>query len=183
MSDESLFGRLLVATPMLFDPNFVHAVVLLVHHDDTDGAVGLILNRPSTLDATDHLPGWAPWFTPPSVVFSGGPVDPAVAVGLGRGAPAPGVEVLPGGVHLVDLGQAVEELEGPLEVVRIFSGYSGWNAGQLEAEIDEGSWFVVDAVPDDPFTSDPDRLFRNVLRRQRGRLRLFADHPLDPSLN
>jgi putative transcriptional regulator len=70
-----------------------------------------------------------------------------------------------------------------IDSVRLFAGYAGWGGGQLEGEIDEGTWFVVDADPGDALTPDPDTLWEDVLRRQGGRLAMFALCPADPSQN
>lgn len=170
-------GMLLVATPALLDPNFVRTVVFLIQHE-AEGTVGVVLNRPTTEQVADHLPALAGRTVDPPAVFSGGPVEPAVAIGLERGEsvarPIEGVA----GVGMVDL---VEE-EAPGRC-RVFSGYAGWGPGQLEEEIDEGSWIVVPATADDVFSPDPDQLWSAVLRRQGGRLALLASHPLDPTLN
>ena len=78
-------GSLLVATPALVDPNFAHTVVLLLDHDE-DGALGVVLNRPSPVSVEEVLPGWDAVLAGPGVLFQGGPVatDSALAVaGLG----------------------------------------------------------------------------------------------------
>jgi len=67
--------------------------------------------------------------------------------------------------------------------MRIFAGYAGWSAGQLEGEIQAGGWYVVDAEARDAFSPEPDRLWRVVLRRQRGNLALVATFPDDPTMN
>ncbi|HEY3239099.1 MAG TPA: YqgE/AlgH family protein, partial [Acidimicrobiia bacterium] len=82
-------------------------------------------------------------------------------------------------VGIVDLGL---EPQG-VDAVRLFAGYAGWGGGQLEAEISAGGWFVLDALPSDPLSAEPEELWREVLRRQGGRLALFAACPPDPSLN
>jgi putative transcriptional regulator len=65
----------------------------------------------------------------------------------------------------------------------VFAGYAGWAPGQLEAEVDQGAWFVVALDPSDPFVDAPEQLWRDVLRRQRGRIALFSNYPEDPSVN
>jgi putative transcriptional regulator len=67
--------------------------------------------------------------------------------------------------------------------LRLFAGYSGWGAGQLEAELEEPSWIVVDAETDDAFAADPDELWRTVLHRKGGPFEMMIDMPFDPSLN
>lgn len=179
MADVSLTGSLLVASPTMLDPHFVGAVVLIIDHDD-QGAVGVVLNRPTEVPIADHLPDWADLVDAPGTVFAGGPVQPAVAIAVGSTTEPPiGWVALSGDLGLVDLDTAV----GPVERLRVFAGYAGWGAGQLEDEIDSGDWIVVAAEPDDPFTIDPDGLWRRVLGRQDGPARLLALYPDDPTLN
>jgi putative transcriptional regulator len=180
MTVEPAQGRLLVATPLLGDPNFERTVVLLLEANE-DGAVGVVLNRPSGTVLVDALPEWAGRAADPAVVFVGGPVEQTAAIGLARHDDGLTAEVLDG-VGLVDLGQEPDTAPA-VEAVRIFAGYAGWGPGQLEVEIDEGAWFVVDADPDDPLSPDPEDLWRSVLRRQRGEVALYAAFPDDPSLN
>ena len=88
-----------------------------------------------------------------------------------------------GTVALIDLRTLPEEMEVELREVRVFVGYSGWGAGQLETEVEEGGWFVVDPEPGDPFSANPDDLWKDVLSRQSGELRLYSFFPLDPTQN
>ena len=67
--------------------------------------------------------------------------------------------------------------------LRVYLGYAGWGPAQLQAELDHGAWFVVEALPSDLFATEPDTLWQNVLRRQRGRIALFATCPSDPTVN
>lgn len=170
-------GRLLVASPDLADPNFRRTVVLMVAHD-AEGAVGLVLNRPSDIAVAEALPAWQDHTAPPATLYVGGPVQPDAAIALGRGPSTRGDLVLG------DLGAV--DLDGPAvghELVRVFIGYSGWGPGQLEGELARQDWIVVDALVADVVTADPDDLWREVLRRQRGRLALFANAPDDASVN
>jgi putative transcriptional regulator len=175
-SSNSLTGRLLVATPLLRDPNFDRAVVLVLSHDD-DGALGVIVNRPTTVPVTDILPNWEPVVTEPGVVFQGGPVSLDSALGLV--AVIDGVEPL--GVRRVS-GQ-VGVVQPGVVAMRVFAGYAGWSPEQLENEIAEGSWYVVDSQTGDAFSDDANELWKAVLRRQDGPLALMATFPADPSLN
>ncbi len=168
-------GKLLVATPRLIDPNFYRTVVLMLQHDE-EGTVGVVLNRPTEERVVDHLPEWAP-LAGDGLVRFGGPVEPEVAIGL---AITPdGMETGVPGLSLVDLGEPPRG-EGP--PLRVYSGYAGWGTGQLEAEIATGSWYVVQAGPDDPFEEADDQ-WRRVLKRQPGPLALVANFPEDVSLN
>lgn len=184
--EGSLTGRLLVATPSLEDPNFDRTVVLILQHDEEDGAMGLVLNRPSGLPLDEELRAWGSLATPPGEVFIGGPVQPEAAIALGWLPPdveAPsGVQPVLDQVAIVDLRRSPDDLP-QLLAVRVFAGYAGWSAGQLEGEIAQGAWFALDADPLDPATADPDNLWRDVFRRQSDRLRMLATFPDDPSLN
>lgn len=186
---SSLTGRLLVATPALADPNFDRAVVLLLDHD-TKGSVGVVLNRPTPVDVADILDGWADLAGEPGVVFQGGPVGRDSALGVavlpgaaaGRRAPL-GWRRVHGAIGLVDLEAPPELLARALGPLRIFAGYAGWGPGQLEDELTEGAWYVVESEPGDVSSPAPGRLWREVLRRQRNELAMVATYPDDPSLN
>jgi putative transcriptional regulator len=177
--DRFIAGRLLVASPILLDPNFARSVVLILQHD-SEGALGVVLNRPTGEEVELHLPEWGPRLEQPPVVFVGGPVEPAIAIGVVRNQ-SPSEPTALGGVGMVDLG--ADPAAAPPGTVRVFSGYSGWGAGQLEAELAEEAWMVVEALPIDVFTDRPDELWSVVLRRQRGELAMLATYPADPSVN
>lgn len=181
-----LTGQLLVATPLMNDPNFIRAVVLVLDHDE-DGTLGIVVNRPTQVEVTAVLPPWSEHTVSPHVIFQGGPVALDSALGL---AAVDGGEEEPlgwrrvyGGIGLVDLDAPPEILAAELRSMRIFAGYAGWGPGQLESEIAEGAWYVVDADPADAFTEDPDDLWRRVLKRQTGELAFVATFPDDPSMN
>ncbi|MET8690167.1 YqgE/AlgH family protein [Streptomyces sp. NPDC004732] len=201
---SSLTGRLLVATPALADPNFDRAVVLLLDHDEK-GSLGVVLNRPTPVDVADILEGWGELAGAPGVVFQGGPVSLDSALGIavipgekgappraarrrtGARSPVPadpiGFRRVHGAIGLVDLEAPPELLAAALGSLRIFAGYSGWGPGQLENELADGAWYVVESEPGDVSSPDPERLWRAVLRRQRSELAMVATYPDDPSLN
>lgn len=184
-SDAPLTGKLLVATPVLGDPNFDRTVVLVLEHAE-EGAIGLVLNRPSETEVGEPLPEWGELTASPSVIFVGGPVEQKAVIGLARrGVPVADDRWRPvvGGVGIVDLGRGPDELLAAVEDLRLFAGYAGWGARQLEAEIASGAWWVVDASPDDACSRRPERLWTTVLRRQRSRLAMYANFPVDPSVN
>ena len=185
MTPDRIKGRLLVATPNLGDPNFERTVVLVLEHGD-EGALGVVLNRPSELEVAEPLPEWAGAAAHPSVVFIGGPVAPSAAVCLARLSTASGAEgwrPLLGAVGTLDLDSDPAEAIPCLRDIRVFAGYAGWGPGQLEDEIEAGGWFVVDADAADPLSPSPEELWSAVLRRQRGTLALYAAYPPDPTLN
>jgi len=179
--------RLLVATPMLLDPNFFRTVVFMIEHTD-EAALGVVINRPSDATLDDAVPEWSALAAEPPVAFVGGPVQPHEAViGLGRsrtgGEPADGWYPLLGSVGTVDLGRSPADVRPEVELVRVFAGYAAWGPGQLDSELSQHGWYVVDAEVDDLLTSEPDSLWRRVLRRQGGDLAIAANFPIDPTSN
>lgn len=185
--DGALTGKLLVATPQLEHEEFRRAVVLLLDHGE-DGALGVVVNRPTEVDVDAVLPAWQPFVAVPGRLFQGGPVALDSALGLvtvpGAEEEEPlGVRRLVGSLGLVDLDTPPEVVVPEVTRMRIFAGYAGWSAGQLEGEIATGSWYVVDAEPGDAFTDIPETLWSDVLRRQGGDLALVASFPDDPSMN
>ena len=180
-------GRLLVATPALTEPTFARTVILLLQHSPADGALGVVLNRPSGTSVDEVLPAWTVLTRDPALVFEGGPVQPQAAICLGRSHPdAPesaAYALLQGVLGTVDLDASPEDLSATVDQVRIFAGYAGWSPGQLEAEVEEGSWWVLDALPGDPFSTRPETLWPQVLRRQGAPLAFAALYPPDPTLN
>jgi putative transcriptional regulator len=181
-----LKGRLLVATPLLREPTFARTVIALLEHNDDTGAVGVVLNRPAGIDVAAAVPAVVDLVTPPAVLFDGGPVSPATAIALGLAEPDAEPEgwaaVVPPLVT-VDLDHDPALLASSLRQLRIFAGYAGWAAGQLEGEVEEGAWYVVDSLPLDPFADDPTRRWSGVLRRQGWPLSAVAVCPLDPTMN
>lgn len=186
---QSLQGKLLVSSPALVDPNFRKTVVLVAHHDD-EGAIGLVLSRPSTVPAVDAVPALDGLPGAGDPVFVGGPVQPEAFMALAEfddvsdaAAPIFGdVGFVPAGGSETE-GAAAEDVQLSIRRVRLFAGYAGWGPGQLEAELEEPSWIVVDAETDDPFADDPDELWRTVLHRKGGPFSLMENMPFDPGLN
>jgi len=178
---ESLQGKLLVSSPALIDPNFRKTVVLIAHHDE-DGAMGLVLSRPSEVAATDALPALDGLPGAHDPIFVGGPVQPEAFMVLAEfddvdEAAAP----IMGRLGFMPAEAEPDDLS--IRRLRLFAGYSGWGEGQLEAELAEDSWIVVDAQPDDAFADDPDELWRAVLHRKGSAFALMERMPFDPGLN
>jgi putative transcriptional regulator len=192
MSSEAIAGltpgRLLVATPILVDPNFDHTVVLLLDHDES-GSLGVVLNRPSPVPVHSILPDWSERVPEPDVIFQGGPVatDSALAVarlaGTSEEDEPVGFRRLFGDVGIIDLDTPPELLAPVLTGIRVFAGYAGWGSGQLANEITEGSWLVLDSDRSDVFGRAPDRLWNDVLRRQPGEVAWLSTMPVDPTMN
>lgn len=177
--------QLLVSAPDLGDDNFDQTVVLVMEHDN-EGALGLVLNRPTSTEVGEHLPDLTSLTISPSVFFMGGPVSVGGLLALGRrrmGAETRNVAPIDGPLVMVDPEALVNgEVEG-IDAVRLYTGYSGWSAGQLDAELTSGAWHVVRALPDDVLCADPDGLWRAVMRRQGGRLASQGLYPDDLSAN
>ena len=176
-------GELLVSTPLIGGPEFARTLVLLLNVDD-DGALGVIINRPSEIAVETVLDRWTDLVSPPAVLFRGGPVEPDGAVCVARlaegAAPPDGWRAVVGPLGLVDLDEPVS---GPFDAARIYAGYAGWSAGQLEGELAEGAWVVVPAEPGDLAAVDPETLWRSVLRRQPVPTSYLATMPTDPTRN
>ncbi len=178
---DSLQGKLLVSSPSLVDPNFRKTVVLIAHHDE-DGAMGLVLSRPSEVPAGSAVPSLDGLPGAEDPVFVGGPVQPDAFMVVAEfddvdDAAAPIVA----GLGFVPADAEPDALS--IRRLRLFAGYSGWGAGQLEAELEESSWIVVEALADDAFAPDPDELWRTVLHRKGGPFALMENMPFDPGLN
>ena len=179
---SSLQGQLLVAGPGLVDPNFWRTVVLVGEHSE-EGALGVVLNRASETTVDEAVPELAELAEAMGLVHLGGPVQPSAIVVLAdfvepeeaRSLVLDSVGFLPSEVDPALLGE--------LRRARVFAGYAGWGPGQLEGELDEGSWIVEQALAEDVFTGDPDGLWSAVLRRKGGPFSLLASMPPDPNRN
>jgi putative transcriptional regulator len=179
---ESLRGHLLISTASLWDPNFRRTIVLIGHHDD-EGAVGVVLNRATDVTVAEAVPPLAPLVSEDEPLFIGGPVEPQAAVVVADLEDPTRAEILVlGSIGFLPPESGADEPVG-IRRARVFAGYSGWGAGQLEAELEEDSWIVEPAVPDDVFTERPDDLWKAVLARKGHAFDLLRAMPADPSAN
>ena len=180
---ESTHGKLLVAAPSLRDPNFRLTVLLMLEHG-AEGALGVVLNRPSELLVKGVDDEWDTAVSEPRVVFVGGPVSQSSLIALASVAlddVDDNWSQVVGRIGSIDLEKNPSDIGG-LDQVRIFAGYAAWAPGQLEGELEENSWFVLDHHGSDPFVEDPEELWWEVLARQDGdlnRLRLYPRNPAD----
>lgn len=180
-----LTGKLLIAEPLMGDPNFDRSVVLILQHSE-EGALGVVLNRPTDLGVDAVLDDWAGRAAEPPVVHLGGPVEQNCVIGLALrrdAGSATGWKQVVGDVGSVDLHLAPGEVGAGIGKIRFFAGYAGWGPGQLEGELDADAWLVVDALPADVTQPDPEAMWRGVLRRQEGRMSMLANFPDDPTMN
>ena len=180
-------GVLLVAKPRLLDPNFVHTVILLCDHDEKEGTLGFVLNRPSGNALPDVLQGEHGFLGRRDPVFVGGPVGLDQLAILHREAGMPkSMEVLPGvfvGGEAQALGDRVRESRTPQDRIRFLVGYAGWGEGQLAREMEEDSWVLCPGRPEWVFDRDPATLWRRVLRSLGGPGAALANMPADPEMN
>ncbi len=177
---DSLRGRLLIAGPTLLDPNFVRTVVLIGEHNE-DGALGVVLNRPSDTTVGEAVPDLAWLGDGNDPVFVGGPVAETAVIVLAEWDDVS----LAGALVEGDLGfvgsdaDQPEQLDGAIRRARVFAGHAGWGPGQLEAELEQDAWIVEPADPEDPFARGD--LWSSALQRKGGAFAVLATMPSDPS--
>jgi putative transcriptional regulator len=181
--EESLSGQLLLAAPTLLDPNFSRTVVLIGAHSE-DGAMGVILNRPSQVTVGEAVPQLEPAVDDDDTVYLGGPVQPDSIVLLGEFIdPSPAGLLVLGRIGFPAPEAGVEELASSTARRRVYAGYAGWGEGQLDSELEQGDWIAQPALPNDVFTEEPEELWSTVMARKGGAYALLARMPLDPSVN
>lgn len=181
-------GSFLAAGPDLLDPNFRHAVVLIGQHGP-GGAYGLVLNRVSPHTTDGVLDDSLALGRAKVPISLGGPVglDTLQIVHRAPQRVEGGVELCDGlflGGEFESLGRYVEQDPDAFRRdVRLFLGYAGWGAGQLEAELESGTWLPAPADTAAVFESDPERLWRDVVRKLGGTTQGFEHQPPDPRWN
>jgi putative transcriptional regulator len=176
-------GQLLVASRRLTDPNFAHAVVLLVQHDDS-GVLGLIINRPLEITVAESCgPSIEAAADIEEAVHQGGPCGGPLMV-LHDDPAAGGEEIIPGvrfAVQRDEIESLMREAHGR---VRYYAGYSGWAVDQLESELEEGAWLTAPADVELVFTSKPESLWSDLMTRLTLGQWIDPDKlPDDPSVN
>jgi putative transcriptional regulator len=180
--EDSLRGKLLVASPALVDPNFARTVVLITEHN-ADGAMGIVLNRPSEVAAAELLPQLAD-IAGDEPLFVGGPVQPEAVVLLAEFAdPDAAAWIIAADVGLASAESDLDDLVAAVRRGRLYAGYSGWGPGQLEAELEVDSWIVEPPLPAELFPRSAESLWSDVLDRKGGQYKLLARMPADPSQN
>jgi putative transcriptional regulator len=173
---DSVRGKLLVASPGLTD-FFRRTVVLVLEHTD-EGALGLVLNRPSETQVDEAIPNLSDLADPEDVVRLGGPVGPDTVIVLGRFEnPDEAASIVFDDLGVVDPDAGTPDLRAS----RIYAGHAGWAPGQLDGELEQEAWIVEPALPDDPFHEGD--LWSHVLERKGGGYALLARMPENPSLN
>ena len=174
-------GSILLAHPSMLDPNFKHGVVLLTAHSESDGALGVVVNRPLGQTLGEYDPGLSQSDFGDVPLYAGGPVaaDQMILVAW-KWAPEDGTFKLYFGIDEAKARQLLDD--DPEFQLRGFLGHSGWSEGQLEAELDQGAWVLARLAPDiDELVGE--EVWRSILRRVSPEMHLFADEPDDPTLN
>jgi putative transcriptional regulator len=180
---ESLRGKLLVASPALLDPNFARTVMLVAEHTE-DGAMAVVLNRPSEAEVTEAAPELAGLVDPDEPIHVGGPVQPlAVTILAEFEVPDESSMLVFGRIGFLKVDDDMAPLEHAIPRARVFAGYAGWGPGQLEEEMEREDWIVADPEAEDVLGPEPEELWSAVLERMGGRYTLIARMPLDPSVN
>lgn len=180
---DSLRGKLLIASPTLVDPNFSRAVVLIAAHD-REGALGLVLNRPSELLVAEAVERLAAVCTDYERLYVGGPVEPGAVIVLAEfDDPTLAAVLIDGDLGLPNIEATASTLEDGVRRARCFAGHSGWGPGQLDAELAQEAWIVERLDPEDPWTESGADLWSRVLERKGGEYALVARMPVDPSVN
>lgn len=181
---DSARGQLLIAGPQLIDPNFWRTVVLVIEHSD-EGAFGLVLNRASETAVGEAVPELESLIDADEPLFIGGPVQPSTAITLAEFTdPEQAAMTAFGDIGVLGTaGPPIEEMTDAVASARAFVGHAGWGPGQLDAELENGDWFLDPARREDVFTDAPSELWSAVLTRKGGSYALVARMPLDPSLN
>jgi putative transcriptional regulator len=181
--EQSLRGRLLIASPALVDPNFRRTVVLVAEHNE-EGVLGLVLTRPTAIPVTEAAPTLGALVDAADTVFWGGPVQPdAITVLAELEDPETAAIVVEGHIGFLPSDTDPDVVAGSTRRARVFAGYSGWGPGQLEDELEEEAWIVEEPAPGEIFAQEPEGLWSAVLRRMGGQYALLALMPLDPSVN
>jgi putative transcriptional regulator len=179
---ESTQGKLLIASTRLLDPNFSRSVLLMIQHNE-DGAFGLVLNRPLTATVREACEAaMHESCKVDDVLRQGGPCDGPLMV-LHAGEFAPDVEVAEGLFFTTDRVKIESLLNHPETRARYFVGYSGWVAGQLEAEMETGSWLVSPLDIDHALDAGPKTWSHLMTKLTMGQWIDEADLPDDPTMN
>jgi putative transcriptional regulator len=180
---DSVRGQLLIGGPGLLDPNFWRTVVLIVEHTD-EGALGLVLNRPSETTVGEAVPQIDELVDPADQLFIGGPVQPSAVIVLCEFEdPTDAALVAFDDIGVLGTGSSPEEPVAGVRRGRAFVGHAGWGPAQLDGELERGDWILERARREDAFSADPRELWSEVLTRKGGSYALVARMPPDPSLN
>jgi putative transcriptional regulator len=179
---DSIRGQLLIAGPGLLDPNFWRTVVLIIEHTD-EGALGLVLNRPSETTVGEAVAELEDLLDLDDPLFIGGPVQPSALIVLGEFEDAGDAALIAFDDIGVLANGSQDDPPPGLRRGRAFVGHAGWGPGQLDSELERGDWITEPARTEDAFSENPGDLWETVLTRKGGSYALVARMPPDPSVN
>ncbi len=155
-------GKLLVATEFVQGELFAETVVLLLHYNE-HGAMGIVVNRPTEIDPEEILADVDAIPDYDGAIYWGGPVEMYSLRALQRtDSPPEGLDAIVGSVHLVPIDESLRRAPRDPESLRLFIGYAGWSPGQLDNEIEFGSWHIVQAAEEHVFAKDPRTLWKEL---------------------
>jgi putative transcriptional regulator len=183
-ASKFLIGQLLLDGGNLKGSYFNRTVVLICQHDE-QGAFGLVLNRPSQSKVEDVIETGLPPRLESLPLYVGGPVQANALSYLHTDVYVPHANVMTN----LNLGHSLEglvelgESYSSTQKVRVFAGYAGWSAGQLEEEMKRESWLVHPATLELVFDTPPPELWRSIMRLKGWQARLLAEGPEDLSWN
>jgi len=176
-------GKFLIAHRSLLDPNFTRTVVLMVRYGE-DGAMGLIVNRQTKIPLSRALDGLKDAKSRSDPVYLGGPVEVGGVVALVRSRAKPeDARHVFADVYLLSSKASLERaLAAGAEssALRAYLGYSGWGAGQLEHEIELGSWLVWRGDPATVFDPDPETVWSRLIQKTEARIAVLRKPPPEP---
>jgi putative transcriptional regulator len=186
---DSVRGHFLIAGKQLRDPTFFKTVVLMIEHCD-EGAMGLVVNRPTSINMANMLAGHFDIPTTDEVIFSGGPVEPKALFVVHNSPELNGTEapVVPG-VHVASNTDVFERviqgyITGDDEMeFRIFAGCAGWGAGQLEGELERGDWYVQPATAGMTLDMDPYEVWDSLVKQVHRSHRILPHTTTNPEWN
>lgn len=177
-------GTLLLAEPFLYDDNFRRSAILLCEHN-SQGSVGLIINRPLDVLIHEAVPDFPPF---DARIFWGGPVGTDSLQFL-HSVPDlidGGTEICEGvfwGGNFERVAYLADTLQISSKDIHFYIGYSGWGDKQLEDEIKDNSWIITQGVKSTIFSNSSDTLWRNTLTTMGGIYAKMALYPENPILN
>lgn len=179
-----LKGQLLLDSGQL-NGSFFQRTVLLICQHDAEGAFGLVLNRSSGNKLGEMIVADVPEQLKDQPLYLGGPVQLSALSYLHSDNFLPDASVMPN----LDLGHSLDSLVelgesfSTTKKVKMFAGYAGWSAGQLEDEMKRQAWLTHPASLDLVFEPSPEKLWQMILRQKGIKYRIMADMPEDVSLN
>lgn len=181
-STPTLSGSLLVAHPSLQDPNFKRAIVLLSAHTEDDGAMGIVLNRPMDKRLRHIDEQFEKSVLADVPVYEGGPVqNEQMIIAAWKWSDDRETFQLYFGLG-PEKAIALQENDPEIDI-RAFFGYSGWESGQLEQELEQDAWLVSPVRYEALERDAAEHCWRDIVLLSDPDLRFFADAPDDPSLN